>query len=459
MTTTLAAAVLVSVATGFTLVAPPIARTAGRNAPSVLLALSLAVGVGLGISACALFAWLVLVGSVGSGFAALDGALLLAGLLVAIRWWPRAWPSTSMQPLGWPWRTAVAASMAISVTLFVVRSATLPHGDWDAWMTWNRTARFLFRGASEWRDAFASSFRHPDYPLLIPGAVARLWSYIGTDSMVAPAAVAMLFTFATVGLIGAALAVLRSRRQGVLAMVILLGTSSFVAFGTSQYADVPLSFFVLATVVLLCLHDRGPDARLMALAGTCAGFAAWTKNEGALFLAAVATTRWAAIGWRHGWRALLREARWFAAGAAPVLTVVAYFKVCLAPVNDLVAGQGLAETLPRLLEGGRYAEVGRVFATEAWRLGHNGIVGAIPVLVVYLLYMGRTLRSTDRTAVATSLAACALVLTGYVVVLIMAPGDFLRLLNRSVDRLLLHLWPAVVFTFFMVARPPEDAAP
>jgi hypothetical protein len=46
---------------------------------------------------------------------------------------------------------------------------------------------------------------------------------------------------------------------------------------------------------------------------------------------------------------------------------------------------------------------------------------------------------------------------GYVLVLVTAPDDFLRLLNRSVDRLLLQLWPTLVFTCFMIARPPEEA--
>jgi len=49
-----------------------------------------------------------------------------------------------------------------------------------------------------------------------------------------------------------------------------------------------------------------------------------------------------------------------------------------------------------------------------------------------------------------------LTLAGYVIVLVAAPADFLRLLNRSVDRLLLHVWPATVFTCFLVARAPDD---
>ena len=59
-------------------------------------------------------------------------------------------------------------------------------------------------------------------------------------------------------------------------------------------------------------------------------------------------------------------------------------------------------------------------------------------------------------ALVTVAGVLALTLAGYVIVLVAAPADFLRLLNRSVDRLLLHVWPATVFTCFLVARAPED---
>ena len=174
-------------------------------------------------------------------------------------------------------------------------------------------------------------------------------------------------------------------------------------------------------------------------------------------MAAIGVARCAAISVRHGWRTYAGELRWFSAGLAPVLTVVAYFKLYLAPTNDLVAGQGLAETLPRLLDAGRYLAVARVFAVEVWHLGHGGLVGVVPLLVIYLLCVGLKVNPLDRPALVTSLGALALVVSGYVVALVTTPGDFLRLLNRSADRLLLHLWPTVVFACFMIARPPEEA--
>jgi len=457
----LAAAVLVSIVTGFALTSRVLVPGGGARRPSLLLAMSLAIGMGFGISACVLFLWIALIGPVGPGLVVTE-VVLLAGLVLASR---RALLEPSIRrspaaspPAGWRWHSVAGASVAVSVILFIVRSVREPHGGWDAWMTWNVAARFLFRGESHWQDAFSPSFRHPDYPLLLPGAVARLWTYMGTDSALAPATVAMMFTFATVGLAGASLALLRTSRQAILATLVLLGTQSLVTHGASQYADIPLAFFVLATVVLLFLHDRAGQGRgLMILAGAAAGFATWTKNEGLLFLPAIVVARCAAISVRRGWRTYAGELRWFGAGLAPVLAVVAYFKLYLAPTNDLVAGQGVAGTLPRLLDGERYLAVARVFTSEVVQLGHNGFFGAVPLLFVYLLCVGLKLDAVDRSAVRTSLIALAMMFGGYVLVLVTAPDDFLRLLNRSVDRLLLQLWPTLVFTCFMIARPPEEA--
>ena len=433
---------------------------------SLLVAVTLGTGLGVGMTACAFFVWIALAGPGRSTWFRAAEALVLGALVVGGRltrvvscFGPGATASAERPRLGWRWKLALAVSVSAAASLFVAELVAAPHGGWDAWMTWNRAARFIFRGDAHWQDAFSPVFRHPDYPLLVPGAVARAWAYIGTDRALAPAAVAAVFTCATVALAGAALARLRGDRQGIIAALVLLATPSLLTYGAAQYADIPLAFFVLAAIVLLFLHDRAhPHHGTMALAGTAAGMAAWTKNEGVLIVGAIALARCAAITVRRGWRPYLAELRWFAIGVAPVLLLLAFFKLHFAPVNDLVAGQGLSETLPRLLETGRYVAVAKAFKLELSQLGHNGLVGALPLLIGYLLCVGVKPEEADSPALMTTAGAVALMLAGYVAVLVSAPNDWLRLLNRSVDRLVLHAWPAVVFACFMAARAPEEAA-
>jgi hypothetical protein len=75
---------------------------------------------------------------------------------------------------------------------------------------------------------------------------------------------------------------------------------------------------------------------------------------------------------------------------------------------------------------------------------------AVPLQFAYLLCVGVKVDAVDRRAVGTSLVTLALVLSGYAFVELAAPGDYIRLLNSSVDRLLLQLWPTAAFTYFII---------
>ena len=135
----------------------------------------------------------------------------------------------------------------------------------------------------------------------------------------------MVFTFATVGVLYSSVSILRSRTQGALAALLLLGTNFFILHGTSQFADVPLGFFFLATLALLALPEVWPDdrPRLLLLAGVTAGLSAWTKNEGFLFIVAILLGYGLVIVRARGWQNGLGDARAFAIGLAPVF-VMAY---------------------------------------------------------------------------------------------------------------------------------------
>jgi len=129
-----------------------------------------------------------------------------------------------------------------------------PHGEEAAWSIWNLRARFLFLAGAFWRDAFSSdlSWSHLDYPLLLPGLVAMCWKLAGQESSDAPIAIAFLFALGTTGVLVSALGVLRGKTHALLAGTLLTATASFVALSAALYGDVPLSFYILATLALLC---------------------------------------------------------------------------------------------------------------------------------------------------------------------------------------------------------------
>ncbi|MBA3496248.1 MAG: hypothetical protein H0T86_04010 [Gemmatimonadales bacterium] len=329
-------------------------------------------------------------------------------------------------------------------------------------MNWNLRARLIFRSGPEWRDAFSAllPWSHPDYPLLVQTSVVRTWVYHGRETLAGPAILAFLFTFATAALATSAVAALRGRTQGMLAGLVLLATPFFIFHGASEYGDVPVGFFFLSTVVLLALHDRHREhtSVFAGFAGLTAGLAAWTKNEGLLFLIALVCA-WAATGLQAGARRELgREARSVALGLLPLLLVIGLFKLHFAPPNDLMAAAEAGKTLDWVSDPRRYALVAQAFTTQITSFGFNGLISAVWLLITYGICVGVRPEQVRNRWLFTIVASVGLMLAGHVVVFVATAEDVARLLNSSLERLLLQLWPTVVFAWFMVLATPEEAA-
>jgi hypothetical protein len=428
----------------------------------------LGVGIGLGLSSLVFFAWLALGGGTSAVFALCELGLLI--LLAGVARYARSRhrsrtpdpvrrdpaSTTTNHPLLSLalWLGVVGATIA-----FGAHSAVSPQGGWDAWMTWNMHARAIVRGGDHWREVLTSlpGWSHPDYPLLVPGSVARMWTYLGQETPLAPVSVAMLFTFATAGLLYSSVSILRSRTQGTLAVLLLLGTKFFILHGTSQYADVPFGYFLLATLALLALTETWPEDRasLLVLVGLTLGLSAWTKNEGMLLLPVVIVGYGLAIVRTRGWHTGLNDARAFAIGLAPVLAMIVWFKISLAPPNDLMADQGFRRMGERLLEGSRYLQVLGGAAHAFLEITAMGILG--PLLLGYFLCAGRAPAGPWRLGARIAAIVLVLMLAGYATVLLTAPAPLLATNIRSMNRLLLQLWPSMLFAYFLTLRTVEEA--
>jgi len=342
--------ILLSLGTGFAIVCLSWPRRGLRS--ELLLKLSLAMGLGLGTSSLIYFLSLplhalsrgILLIIELSLLGSLTAALFFINSMVSIKVkythssQLRAEDSSSMTwALGPVFCLAVVSAFYVFISFFYNH----PHGSWDAWMTWNLRARFFFRAGDYWRDAFSPLLEgaHPEYPVLLPSIVARIWKYVGRETELAPMLCSTLFTFATVALMFSSLRFLRSKSQGFLGGLVLLGSPFFVRHGASQYADVPLSFFFLASLVLLCLSDRASSGGrgLLFLTGMAVGFGAWTKNEGMLFLVSMFLASAAVMIPKYGFKAYGGKVLGFAPGLVVVLPVIAYFKLQLAAPEPLFA--------------------------------------------------------------------------------------------------------------------------
>lgn len=441
--------------------------------------LSLAAGIGLGITSCLYF--VMMLPAHAGVLSYLDAALAVVLIALAIFLYQKGvlrrqgvlQPVENVPLKYHPIFPVLFAGTLISGLISIaVAFLKEPHGKWDAWVIWNLHARFILRGGERWLDFLSSGldWTHPDYPLLVPLSVVRMWKYAGSETLYAPILLSVLFTLAVAGLLVFSLAILRSRSQGCLAGLVLMGSPYFLDMGAYQFADIPLAFFFLATLVIFFHHNRfseHQDHPLM-LAGLAAAMAAWTKNEGLLFLFVVFAARFAWIVRGNGWRRALRQSAWFAAGAGPVLIVMAVFKLNLAPASDIFAGQGLQPMIERLTDWPRYGQIllayiqtaltftqGIVNIREGFRF--NPLVAGIVLLSVYPILMGVRMQGPDRPALLTTASVIILMLAGYFGIYLITPHDLRWHLLTSLNRLFIQLWPSAIFLCFMIARTPEMA--
>jgi hypothetical protein len=375
-------------------------------------------------------------------------------LALAVAWYARRSPPAirshgSAVQIAAVWLLLAAAlGIAASQCLVIVERA--PHGDYDATGIWNSHARYLYRDGPGWRFHIQNT-AHPDYPLLVPSLVARLWRYIGSDIPDAASVSAALFMFGGIAVLAAVLAELSSATIAVLIAVVLVGTPFYLSYGVAQSADVPLSFYILSTLALLCLQrSRAPDSRgLLALAGFTAACAGWIKNEGLLFLVAVTSAILLPI-WREP-RATLRRFAMFTAGALlPLLTIV-WFKIAVAPPNGIAGNRQVSEIAAKISDGARHAAILHQFAHTFWTFG-DWLVSPAVGLLVFIAVWGIARERIRNVGWLQSMFVCAMVAVGYYAVYLVTPYELQWHLESSLPRLYLHLWPASLLLAGLAVR-------
>jgi len=208
----------------------------------------------------------------------------------------------------------LAAAAALTGALLAARAAVafrldVPEGAYDAVATWNLRARLLFGAGDDWVAALDAT----NYPLLLPGAIATAWSWLGGAAPAIPHGVGAALTASCALVLPLALG-RRGRALGLAAAALLLTTPTFLVEGFSQEADIPVAALLLAGAAILAGGLGGRPAPPLECAGALLGLAAWTKNEGLLW-ATLALAAWALAGGWKRWRDLSR----LLAGAAPAL--------------------------------------------------------------------------------------------------------------------------------------------
>lgn len=422
-----------------------------------LWVLSAGFGAGVALSSAVCFAalWIGLPAAwIALGFEIVAGAAC---------WWTcpplAAAPADAEPPFEWNWILRSALALAVLFLVLNIAEATeyQRNGDWDAWSIWNLRAKFLAGGPETWQRAVSPDLAgrllgasHPDYPLLTSAFLARCWQLGGSTSPEAGIALGALFSLAALGVLGGALALLRSETLALAGMLIFAGSELFASQAGSQYADLPLALFITASLgCLAAARQRDWPPGLTVLAGLMTGAAGWTKNEGIVFaLLAVA----AALALGAG-----RRMAAFAAGAAPVLLLVGAFRaILIAGLTTNSFPATAAEALRKLSDAGRWGQVSGAFARNLLDLSHPW---AHPLLLLAALAFALRFASFDRRIVTVLLLAPAGLLAADFVVLLLTTADLAWHLSTAANRLFLQVLPALLLGALVTLRSPAGTAP
>jgi hypothetical protein len=371
---------------------------------------------------------------------------------------------------GWRWNglliLALGVGLALFLATFYAASAGNPAGYWDAFAIWNLRARFLAGGPETWRYAFSPglSASHPGYPLLLSASIAAesiagggvAGRAISGGSALSSISIAnaLVFALAVLAMLVSAIAARRGWALGLLAGLVLLATDSFAAQAPNQYSDLPLALCFLASLVLLeraAASQSGVNqsTTLFAAAGIAAGLAPWTKNEGWPFWIALV----ALVAWRWG----ARPASWTLLGSIPGVAATLAMKVFLVTSSEAMFPKSAAEAFAKIADPARWWKIIVGFATAVWRLGPPWAhpVVLLAALIVVLGWVSRK----ERASALWLLAPLGAVAAADFVIFLMTTNDLQWHLDTSVDRLLLQLWPALLFVVFLNLQRVEELTP
>lgn len=303
-------------------------------------------------------------------------------------------------------RFALSWLLIVGFGAFFLLSATrLPDGAWDAWAFWNSRAKAIYFTdyVTAYRDFPA--IPHPDYPPLLSLTVAAGWKLTGAISPVVPTLIQ-----------GAILLALLIQFRRCWWALLIVGTAA-VQYAPYQYGDVALSLAFLAAVM-------GLIRRSEILTGIGLGFCLLLKNEGVLMTFSTLAI-WILLVRRVPARTLLV--------VGLCATVLAAHKLVVQAPNDLFAEGG---TLERATDLSRYTIIVPYMIEQIFSFA-GGMIWFVVLRV--LIYRPRLQH------IAPALVVSLFIWLGYMAIYIITPRDLEWHLATSYDRLIMQLFPSLVY--------------
>jgi hypothetical protein len=193
------------------------------------------------------------------------------------------------------------------------------------------------------------------------------------------------------------------------------------------------------------------------LAGLSAGFSAWTKNAGLIFLASTLFSLFVVAFVYREKKAYLKQIGYFVLGALPIVLIIIFFRTRIAPTIHLLSAMTahpiqIQDVPTRMSDFTRHFEILKAFQRELRNFGEWPF--SMPIMLVfYLLVLGLSINVKFKEEVVLLLTTLSLMLAGCYLVYMIAPSN---LTAYSLNRVLTQLWASAIFAYFMVVRTVEE---
>ena len=321
-------------------------------------------------------------------------------------------------------------------------------GSWDGFRIWNTKAEFMFRDISLWKNMFLQPhfLSHNDYPLFLPSSTARIWQYTGNDNSVFNITLAIIFTFSAVYMLYFAIKHFQNKKIAQLFATVLMLTPVFLVNGASQCADIPLSLFILASIISLFLYFEKKNSHFLIFGTVFAGFSAWVKNEGLMFFLVFLLVTGVYFLYKKSYKNLF----YTAAASLPFIALIFLFKLLCNSPNDLIAGFFAFKTYTHLFDLHNYLMIIKslvlMLIERFWLL----------FLLIIPLIKGVKLCKNNKEAFYLSLVIFILMCLGYFMTYILSPHDLDWLLTYSLDRIILHVLPLFLFLYALCLKIGQE---
>jgi len=352
------------------------------------------------------------------------------------------------QKLFWILLPITLVILGVSAASFITLVMANPHGYYDAFAIWNLHARMIFRGGEHWQTAFSPHLYHADYPLLVPITIAKTWGLLNAETLRTPMVIAGMFLYAAAGSLFIFLHKVRNTTAALLALSVFLGTSWVIESTSYLYADIQFAFYLMIVCILVYLYaNSNKQSGYLILAGMAAGFSAWTKNEGILVLFVLGVVYLITIVVRKSPGIIIfREVGLIIAGLFLPICALAYFKLHLAPQNDLVAGINYQNTIGHITDAQRYAKIFSAIikaVIKSWKL---------PILLSIILLI--IFQGLDKSRFQSDKGIQLLIIIlfgmflGYFGTYLLTHWNIEAHVRTSANRLILHLYPTILLLIF-----------